>query len=86
MRIAFITALLLSVFVWTGPAAGADPAINGTWWNGLYRSEKTVYVIGFFDGQTYTEMVYDLGLLLAQSDPKTGQFNIEEARAIIRAE
>lgn len=80
-----LSAVLFVVFLGFAPVAIGAEHIDGGWWNHLTESQKVAYVVGFFDGQTYTEKLFDGALLMGQADPETKKWNVDRARIINQA-
>jgi hypothetical protein len=62
--------------------ANAADNRDGNWWNRLPESQKVVYVIGFLDGQSYAELIFQGAGLYGMGDPKTGQYDDKRASTV----
>lgn len=84
MRKIFVVCAVLLV---VAPSAFADSiARNGVWWGTLTKTQKVIFIAGFFDGQTYAEKIFDGADLIYQADPKTGRWDPQRARILVGSE
>lgn len=56
-----IPLLILCLSACIGTAKASDVR-DGGWWTGMSRIAKSAYVLGFFDGQDYASVVWDLSI------------------------
>lgn len=82
----FAMVLSAAFLVMASPLTKATENRSGVWWNHLTADQKLVYIIGFFDGQTYATRLFDGALLSAQADPATNLWSPERAKILVEAE
>lgn len=78
--------LLPLLFIVIGYVSGSDAfaagSRDGAWWKTLSQADKSMYVIGFFDGQTYASEVWDLALNASEPkfDPDRVRFQVKVSK------
>jgi hypothetical protein len=87
MRNTLLPLLFIVVTYLVGSDALAAGSRDGAWWKALSQADKSMYVIGFFDGQTYTSEVWDVALNLSEPkfDPERVRFQVKVSKLANKA-
>jgi hypothetical protein len=80
----FAAAFFAMCLLFSSVAIGTENR-DGGWWNSLTSDQKLEYILGFFDGFTYSGQIYDGAELMAQADPITKKWSLDRARIIVDA-